>query len=139
MLREALVGMLSGVPSTFSKADAEALVRTYLATFTSKDMAARAALFAKDAVVEDPVGLPAHDGIEALKAFWGPTDEGPAQFTSELHRIVHGGNEFVANFTVTMSLPGMGGIAIEGFSTYRVNDAGKIVRMRAFWDEECLK
>lgn len=138
MLRDALVGMLGAVAGPLGKPEAEDLLRRYLATFETKDVAARAALFAADTVVEDPVGLPAHVGLEALRAFWAQGDEGPAQFTSELHRVVHCGGDFLAHFTVRMSMPNVGEVAIEVFSTYAVNAEGKIARMRAFWDESCL-
>ncbi|MCF4166203.1 nuclear transport factor 2 family protein [Zavarzinia compransoris] len=138
MLREALVGMLGAVSGPLDKAGAEDLLRRYLVTFETKDVAARSALFAADTVVEDPVGLPAHVGLEAVQAFWAQGDQGPAQFTSELHRVVYCGSDFLAHFTVHMRMPGMGEIAIEVFSTYAVDGDGKIARMRAFWDESCL-
>ncbi len=138
MLKQALTGMLQGVTATVTREHVEAVVRAYLASFASKDQDARAALFADGAVADDPVGLPAHVGKAALRAFWAPSDEGPAQFSSVLHRIIHCGNEAMVHFTVTMAMPGLGEVAIEGFETLAFDDQGKITRLRAFWDESCL-
>ncbi len=138
MLKQALAGMLEGIPATVTRDHVEATVKTYLATFATKDMAARLALFAEGAEADDPVGLPTHVGKDALVAFWTPSDEGPAQFSSTLHRVVVCGNEAMAHFTVAMEMPGMGAVAIEGFETLAFDDTGKITRLRAFWDETCL-
>lgn len=138
MLKEALSGLLQGIPVTLGRDRIEGVVRAYLDTFATKDMAARLALFAEGAEVDDPVGLPTHAGKAALAAFWTPSDEGPGQFTSVLHKVVVNGNEAMANFTVTMTLPGMGEVSIEGFDTLAFDETGRITRLRAFWDEACL-
>ncbi|RJF88811.1 hypothetical protein D3874_18980 [Oleomonas cavernae] len=138
MLKQALVGMLQGIPATVSRAHVEAVVKAYLGSFATKDMTARLALFAEGAQADDPVGLPTHVGKDALAAFWTPSDEGPAQFSSALHRVIVCGDEAMVHFTVTMVMPGMGEAAIEGFETLAFDAAGKITRLRAFWDESCL-
>jgi steroid delta-isomerase len=48
----------------------ERAARAYLASYLNGDLEGRAALFAPDAVFEDPVGTPPLRGMEQIMPFW---------------------------------------------------------------------
>jgi steroid delta-isomerase len=98
--------------------------------------------FADDAIVEDPIGPShfdpegkGHRGKEAIAAFWdkaiAPTDH------MEFHYVdsFHCGNEEanVGSIVITM---GGHQVTTEGVFTYRVNDEGKLIALRAYWEPQ---
>jgi steroid Delta-isomerase len=97
------------------------------------------ALFAADAIVEDPIGPShfdpqgkGHRGRDEIAAFW---DMAIAPNKLEFNYVdtYQCGNEEanVGNIIVTT-----GGyqVKVEGVFTYKVNDEGKMVALRAFWE-----
>jgi steroid delta-isomerase len=97
-------------------------------------------LFADDAIVEDPVGPSAfdpagkgHRGRAAISAFWdmtiGNTDTLEFVFTDT---FVCGNEE--ANIGAIITTMGGYQVRTEGVFTYKVNDEGKMVALRAFWE-----
>lgn len=100
------------------------------------------ALFAADATVEDPVGVsdfdPAgkgHTGRDALSAFWDNTIANVERFEFVI-RDSHAAGDEVANVgTITTFLGGYR-VDTDGVFVYRVDDAGMILSMRAFWETE---
>jgi steroid delta-isomerase len=99
-------------------------------------------LFADDAVIEDPVGVSPLDpegkgqvGKAAIGAFW---DQNIAlnQIEFDIRHSYACGNEVANVGAITTTLPnGMKAIA-EGVFIYKVNAAGKLVSLRAFWEFE---
>ncbi|MBJ8345858.1 nuclear transport factor 2 family protein [Antrihabitans sp. YC2-6] len=99
-------------------------------------------LFAADGWVEDPVGKSGfdpegkgHHGREAIAAFW---DKAIAQTDSiefRFHDSFACGNEVVFVGMIRSIVGGMQ-IDAEGVFTYRVNDEGKILALRAFWETD---
>ena len=100
-------------------------------------------LFADDAVLEDPVGPSffdpegkGHHGREGISAFWDMAIAPLAGFHATINDSFANGNACanVGVFTTTLE---DGSIAdTELIATYAVNDAGKIVSMRAHWEVE---
>ena len=106
------------------------------------------ALFAPDAVVEDPIGPspfdPAgrghHGSDEGIAAFndtvIGPNDS----VTFRLTASYAGGNEVANVGTISTVLPGGGGtVHTDGVFTYRVDDDGKVVALRAYWEMDKVR
>lgn len=99
-------------------------------------------LFADDAVIEDPVGVSPLDpegkgqvGKAAIGAFW---DQNIAlnQIEFDIRHSYACGNEVANVGAITTTLPnGMKAVA-EGVFIYKVNAAGKVVSLRAFWEFE---
>lgn len=99
------------------------------------------ALFAEDAVVEDPVGPSqfcpdgtGHHGKRAIAAFW----DASVAITDRLEFAIADsfacGSE-VANVGVIMStIGGATQMDAEGVFIYRVDGRGLIVSLRAFWE-----
>jgi steroid delta-isomerase len=87
------------------------------------------ALFAEDAVIEDPIGPSpldptgeGHHGHAGIAAFWDKTIS-----TVERFEVANVG-------TITAFLAGGMRIDTEGVFTYRVGADGLIKSMRAFWE-----
>jgi steroid Delta-isomerase len=105
----------------------------------ARDKGAWLALFAEDAIVEDPVGpshfdpdAKGHRGRDEISAFW---DKAIAPNKLEFNFIdtFRCGNEEanVGNIVITT-----GGyqVTAEGVFTYKVNDEGKLVALRGYWE-----
>ncbi len=104
--------------------------------------------FADDGIIEDPVGKSpldpdgkGHRGKDAISAFW---DENIANSTIEFNfrDSFDTGKEiaYVGSLKITGekgSLLGEGTVVdVEGVYIYKVNDDGKIVSLKAYWDYE---
>ncbi|MFV8049161.1 nuclear transport factor 2 family protein [Mycobacterium sp. 48b] len=96
--------------------------------------------FADDAIVQDPIGPSffdpegnGHRGKEAIAAFWdkaiAPTDNLEFNFVDTFQC----GNE-EANIGSIVTTMGGHRITTPGVFTYRANDAGQLVALRAYWE-----
>lgn len=101
------------------------------------------ALFADDAVVEDPVGVSmfdetgdGHRGRAAIAAFWDLTIGNAERIEFEIRDSFAAGSEVANVGTISSFLPGGATLDAEGVFVYRVNDEGLIVSLRAFWETE---
>ena len=106
----------------------------------ARDKEAWLAVFAEDAIVEDPIGPSAfdpegkgHRGRDAISAFWdnviAPTDS--LEFN---YRETYQCGDEEANVGYIVTIMGGHQITTEGVFTYKVNDAGKLVALRAYWE-----
>ena len=108
----------------------------------SQDRAAFLANFASDAVVEDPVGPSpldppgkGHRGHAAIGAFWDVIIA-PGKVRFAIERAVVCGDEIANIGTIYNRMPDGREIGAEGVFVYRVNGAGKLVSLKAYWDFE---
>lgn len=127
-------------PSKASHPARDASLASYAAV-SRKDKDAWLALFADDAIIEDPVGPSmfdpdgkGHRGPQARSDFWDLTIAPVERFVFEIHDSFAAGNECanVARFHTTLA---------NGYTaytdcvvTYRVDDVGKIESLRAIWE-----
>lgn len=106
----------------------------------TRDKESWLAVFADDAVVEDPIGPSpfdpdgrGHRGRDAIAAFWdkaiAPTDKIEFNFSDTFAC----GNEEANVGNIVTTMVGHR-ITTEGVFTYRVNDAGQLVALRAYWE-----
>jgi steroid Delta-isomerase len=106
----------------------------------ARDKEAWLDVFADDAVVEDPIGPSAfapegkgHRGRVAISAFWdnviAPTDK----LEFNYHTAYQCGDE-EANVGTIVTTMGGHQMTTEGVFTYKVNDEGKLVALRAYWE-----
>lgn len=109
----------------------EQAVHDYVDAFARGDAEAVAALFAADAVVEDPVGTSPHVGQAAILEFYTGAMRTGARLT--LEGPVRIGADYAAfAFSVTLDYAG-GAKRIDVIDTFRFNDQNLVVEMRAFW------
>ena len=128
---------------TATEHPARAMARRSMEIVQQKGEGARErwlALWDEDGIVEDPIGPSPMDpsgegyrGKAAIARFWdlaiGPTD-----VTFDIERSYACGNE-VANVGCIRTRTPDGTTAVcHGVFTYRINDAGKLVALRAYWE-----
>jgi steroid delta-isomerase len=99
------------------------------------------ALFAPDAVIEDPIGPSpldptglGHHGTEAISAFWDKTIALAERFQFAIDDSFAAGDEVANVGTITAFLPGGMRVDTEGVFSYRVGADGLITALRAFWE-----
>lgn len=120
--------------------------RAALASMRAADAGDRAgwlALFAPDAVVEDPVGPSGfdpdgkgHRGADGLAAFWDTAIAAVERFDFVVHDSHAAGDEVANVATITSHLPGGYRVDTDLVAVYRVDEAGRLLSMRAFWETE---
>lgn len=114
--------------------------RASMAAVEDGDRAAWLGLFARDACVEDPIGPSmfdpegvGHRGPDAIAAFYDTViASGRVEFA--IRESYVGGHECANVGTITTTLPDGSRAIVEGVYTYRVDDTGRIVALRAYWE-----
>lgn len=98
------------------------------------------ALFADDAVVQDPVGVSmldpsgeGHRGKIAIAAFWDMVIE-PGQLEVDVRESYPCGSECANVATMTNTMQNGMVIKVDLVIVYRVDAAGKIESLKAYWD-----
>ena len=102
------------------------------------------ALFAEDAVVEDPIGPSPLDpegsgrrGRAAIAAFWDDIISiGPVRFT--IRESYACGDECANVGQIATTMPDGSRSIVQGVYTYRIDDEGRIVALRAFWEFDAM-
>lgn len=117
----------------------EQAARKYLVSYLTADIDGRAALFAEDAIFEDPVGAPPIRGLPAIVKFWEGAKDIRWWAAHDVRRVVVCGNEVMLHFVSTMRVPGLKQSAMEVFEQQVFNEAGKIAHVRVYFDENCLQ
>ena len=118
------------------------LARRSQAAVKVKDRDEWLSLFAPDAVVQDPIGPspfdPAgggHRGPDAIAAFYDTVIAPNEQITFEIENSYLCGSEVADVGIIRTVLPGGKHVAVvRGVYTYRCNDDGQLVALRAFWE-----
>jgi len=118
------------------------LARRSQAAVRAKDRAAWLSLFAPDAVVQDPVGPSpfdetgtGHRGATAIAAFYDAVIAPNESIAFEIENSYLCGEEVADVGVIRTVLPGGRFVAVvHGVYTYRVNGAGQIAALRAFWE-----
>jgi steroid delta-isomerase len=89
-------------------------------------------IYASDARVEDPVGTPVHEGLEAVCAFYEGALASGAKLTLT-GKPCCAGNAVAFSFQVIM--PGM---TVDIIDVFEFDDQGKINSMKAYWGPESI-
>lgn len=116
--------------------------RASQAAVRARDKDAWVALFAADGIVEDPVGPSGfdpegkgHRGHEAIAGFWDKAIAMTESIEFLFDDSFACGQEVVYTGKIRSRVAGRQ-IDAEGVFTYKVDDAGKILALRAFWETE---
>ncbi len=115
-----------------------------MAAVEGGDRDAWLALFAEDAVVEDPIGASPLDpsgagrrGKAAIAAFWDEIiSTGHIHF--DLRESYACGDECANVGRITTTLPDGNRSVVEGVYTYRVDAEGRLVALRAYWEFDAM-
>ncbi len=127
--------------------NARELARRSQAAVTARDRSAWLALFAADAVVQDPIGPSpldpsgaGHRGTAAIAAFYDTVIATAERITFEIDRSYLCGDEVADVGAIRTVLPGVKQVAVvRGVYTYRSNSDGKLAALRAFWEFDALE
>lgn len=101
------------------------------------------ALWADDASVEDPIGVSPIDptgqgfrGRQAIAGFWDTVirRDPDARITFDYHTQYCVGSECACVGTLTNHFPDGSSFTVEGVFVYKVNDEGKLVSLRTYWE-----
>ncbi len=114
-----------------------ATIEAYVEGWRTGDREAWGSLFAEDAVLVDPVGKPPHVGKAAVLGFFDGVQRMPFKFTPRVHRIAVCGNEALLLFRMDAVGADGNGMYLEVADIFTVNDAGKIISLKAYWDKGC--
>ena len=118
------------------------LARRSQAAVQAKDRDGWLALFAADAVVQDPIGPSpfdpdgtGHRGREAIAAFYDTVIAPSERITFEIEHSYLCGDEVADVGVIRTTLAGGKHVAVvRGVYTYRGNGAGKLAALRAYWE-----
>jgi len=104
------------------------------------------ALFADDAVVEDPIGPSAfdpegkgHRGIEAIAAFYDNVIAANESIRFTIRQSILCGDEAANVGIIRITFTGGSAVEVDGVYTYRRSPEGKIASLRAFWEPEAVR
>ncbi len=115
-------------------AQKRAVVEAYVGCHSAGDVDGILALFAEDARAYDPVGSPAHEGAEGIRAFFAGTHEMVDKLTLTLTGPVRAVAGSAAFPMVARSEMGEMILEIDIIDVFEFNEDGKISEMRAYWD-----
>jgi ketosteroid isomerase-like protein len=114
--------------------------RASMTAVEAGDRAGWLALFAPDATVEDPIGPSmfdpdgrGHHGPDAIAAFYDNVIASGAVHFS-IRESFASGNECANVGTITTPLPDGTRAVVDGVYTSRVDDDGRVVALRAYWE-----
>ena len=114
----------------------EAAVHEYVAAFEAGSPERVAALYAADAVVEDPIGSEKHVGREAILAFYTGSMATGAKL--KLEGPVRTASHYAA-FAFSVTFAHSADARVDVIDTFRFNDEGKVVEMRAYFGPQNMQ
>ncbi|MGZ6886656.1 MAG: nuclear transport factor 2 family protein [Acidimicrobiia bacterium] len=101
--------------------------------YARNDRDAFLALWAPDGVLEDPVGTPEHQGIEALGAFWDTARELADRIVLKPQQVIVAGSEAAMVFDIHAEVGG-NEMVMHAVDVMRCDDDGRLVSVRAYWE-----
>jgi hypothetical protein len=111
----------------------------------AKDKNAWVENFSDDGIVEDPIGPSpldpsgqGHRGLEAIAAFWD-RQIAPNRIVFNIEHSYAAGSEVANVGTITIVMPNGLVTLVTGVFSYKVNDEGKLLSLRAFWELPQMK
>lgn len=139
MSRESALAQIAAARGRFPRAQIEAAVRAFQATYAAKDWAARAALLSDDVVFEDTIGVPPPAiGREAAAEYFKLIIGTGWDVEMEPEKIIVMGDEA---FVITRGRWGVAGevpAQLHLIHNFRFNERGEIAHVRIAYDEGCL-
>ena len=127
--------------STETVHPARAASQRSIACVQAKDKEGWLALWAEDGCVEDPVGVsfldPTGEGFRGparREEFWDANIGSTESIRFELHDSFAAGDEVANVATIHITVGGGTKTRCEGVFVYRVDDEGKLLSLRAFWE-----
>jgi steroid delta-isomerase len=120
-------------------AEIRTALETYVDCWRTNDRERWLQLFSSDAEFIDPVGTPAHEGKDAVAAFWDRVHTMPMEMKPEVDRIVACGGEGVLVFRMKAVAANGMGMEVSVVDLFQFNDAGEVTQLKAYWDSKCQR
>lgn len=114
-----------------------AAVQAYVTGFSNADVEAIVDLYAADATVEDPVGTPLKVGHAAIRKFYEESIKTGAKL--QLMGPVRTATDQCAFAFQAQLYFEDKGIEVDVIDTFRFNEDGKVIEMRAFFGPDNMK
>ncbi len=122
------------------------LARASMTAVEARDRDGWLALFADDAIVEDPIGPSAfdpegkgHRGADAIAAFYDNVIGANESIRFDIRQSFLCGDE-IANVGVIRIIVAAGVVVeVDGVYTYRCSPDGKIAALRAYWETDAIR
>jgi steroid Delta-isomerase len=122
------------------------LGRASMAAVEARDRQGWLALFAEDAVVEDPIGPSAfdpegqgHRGLEAIAAFYDNVIAANESITFTIRQSILCGDEAANVGVIRIAFAGGGAVEVDGVYVYRRSPDDRIASLRAFWEPDAIR
>lgn len=110
-------------------------VEAYYAAISRRDIDACAAMFAPDADMHDPVGMPPATDDAARRQRYAGITAAFATFHIAPDVTIPGGDQIAAKWTARgVTKAGAKDVSFDGISIFLFDAEGRIARMSAFWD-----
>jgi steroid delta-isomerase len=109
----------------------------YVELVSAGDADAVAAMYARDATVEDPLGTPLKQGRDAIRAFYASTGGAAKLALSGPVRVC--GREAAAPMVATLTGPDGKRAYIDIIDVMTFDEDGFITSMRAFWSPDAIR
>jgi ketosteroid isomerase-like protein len=117
-----------------------------MAAVEARDRMGWLALFAEDAVVEDPIGPSAfdpegqgHQGLEAIAAFYDNVIAANESITFTIRQSILCGDEAANVGVIRIAFAGGGAVEVDGVYIYRRSPDDRIASLRAFWEPDAIR
>lgn len=125
---------------------AQDLGKASMAAVEVHDREAWLALFAEDAVVQDPIGPSAfdpegkgHRGPEAIASFYDNVIAANESIKFTIHQSFLCGDEAANVGVIRITFAGGSAVEVDGVYTYRASPEGKIAALRAYWEVDKVR
>lgn len=142
MSRESALEQAAAVPTSVARDTIETAIHAFLGSYPAQnldDVAKRAALFADDVIFEDPVGAtPVHGKTALIEFFKGPLNAGMI-INMRSEKIIVSGNEAISLTKASWGMAGQEPARVQIVHNFALNAAGKISRVRIFFDAGCVE
>ncbi|MGB7051205.1 MAG: nuclear transport factor 2 family protein [Acidimicrobiales bacterium] len=126
--------------------DVRALGQASMAAVAAGDREGWLALFADDAVVEDPIGPSpfdpegkGHRGRAAIAAFYDSVIAPNESVVFTINQSFLCGEELANVGVIRITLAGGGAVEVDGVYTYRRSPDGRIAALRAYWEPGAVR
>ncbi len=117
-----------------------------MAAVEAHDGQAWLALFADDAVVEDPIGPSmfdpegrGHRGTEAIAAFYDTVIRSNESIEFDIRQSFLCGDEVANVGVIRITFAGGSAVEVDGVYTYRRSPDGKLAAIRAYWEPDAIR
>jgi steroid delta-isomerase len=133
-----LAKIVASVPATVAPSVVRERVEAYYASYSSRDIPAREALFAPDCRFEDPAGRVVATDRSSLHQFFTRALPASWSIAFALERVAVVGNEALATSVLSLQADQRAPVGVIVNSHFVLSSSGLIESVRTFFDEAAM-